>query len=283
MATLHTGTQGRFYGAMSEARVVERIARALAVAPSLGPVTKAWTKLGFTVSRPFEFVGCRAADVLLEGSGIRFLAPLGDRHSTPLASLVAERLVEGAGLLGWSWFCSRLSQSLERIAEETGRVLPENADGGRSVVVPPDLTPGAVTLMEPLIKEWALPHRNQIAHLDRLVLTARDIDETAAAYTEHFGLQTVRQTAGERRSIVLAVDHVGGPLLEIVALAKEDPDAPIGHLWGLTFESNDLDTTVACMRGRGIAIADPQRAGDRGRAVTLPTQIGGIQIGIFGK
>jgi len=265
------------------APLVDHVARALVAAPSLGPVTKAWGKLGFEVSKPFEFLGCRAVDILLEGSAVRFVAQMEHRHPTPLASLVADRLIEGAGLLGWTWFCAKLPRSLESIERASGGRVLYNLDGSKSVVLPRELTPGAVTVLEPLVKEWVPQHRNQISYLDRLVLMASDVEKAAQAYIDGFGLELIRQTTGERRSMVLAADHSGGPLIEIVGPDRPSAEPLTAHLWGLTFESPDLDRTVACMRGRGIAVADPQRAGDRGRGVTLPTQIGGIQIAIFGR
>jgi catechol 2,3-dioxygenase-like lactoylglutathione lyase family enzyme len=261
---------------------VDAIGRALVAAPSLGPITKAWTKLGFDLSRPFEFLGCTAVDLLLEGSGVRFLAP-GGKSNSPLASLVAARLVEGAGLLGWTWFCTRMPRSAQSIVTRSGRPLLTDEHGRTSVVVDPQLSPGAATLIEPLVKDWALPHPNQIAYLDRLVLACADADRTARAYSTHFGLQMVRHTGGPHGSTVMAIHTARETALEIIATSERGPDTPADRLWGLTFESSDLNATIACLRARSIAFSEPRKAADRGRGITLPTQIGGIQIAIFGR
>jgi hypothetical protein len=109
------------------------------------------------------------------------------------------------------------------------------------------------------------------------------VERVTNAYSTNFGLQIVRHTSGSHGSTVMAVHTARETALEVIATGDRKSDGPANRLWGLTFESTDLSATIACLRARGIAVADPRNAADRGRGITLPTQIGGIQIAIFGR
>ncbi|MBI5504627.1 MAG: hypothetical protein HY899_07480, partial [Deltaproteobacteria bacterium] len=100
--------------------VIDSLGYALAAVPSIGPTVKAWRKLGFVVSPAYSFLGCQAAHIDLEGGGIRFLAVDNCTVSTALVELVRERLIEGAGLLGWTWTCAEPHRSAVAISQLAG-------------------------------------------------------------------------------------------------------------------------------------------------------------------
>jgi len=262
--------------------VVERLARALAVVPSLGPTTKAWKRLGFSVSEPFEFMGCLAADVSLAETSLRFLAPSGDHRDSALAAVVDERLVLGSGLLGWSWACASVRSSREFIETRANRSFPMVAGGRKTVVVPSETTPGATTILEPDVGERGYAHRNCIERIDHLVLAVNETDAAADAYASHFGLHVACKTIADRRYAHVSFDGPTAASLEIAGPAEPSRNRAGGRVWGIAFRSADLDETVRALRAEGITLPEPYAALQGGRITGLPMSLGGINIAFVG-
>ena len=261
---------------------VNAVGRAFAAVPSLGPASKAWTKLGFALSKPFIFHGCNAVDVILASGGLRFVAPAGAKKSTPLNKLVGERLIAGAGLLGWSWACKNVERTREIIEERSGETFEKNDTGEKELVVPSKLNPGATTLLEPIVDEDVPDHPNGIHELDHLVLTVSNSDDAADAYEEYFGLRAKRRTIADKRYAFVDVGGKGGSVIEIVGPAEPDSSRLHGHPWGLAMRSKDLDATVSSLRDSGVHLSDPHDAIQGGRIASLPMHLGGIQIAFLG-
>lgn len=258
---------------VERAPLVERIARILAVVPSLGPATRAWRRLGFEISEPYPLAGCRAADVALDGGGLRFLAPnRGCAAHTPLAARVDDRLVLGAGILGWSWACEDVAQSFASLAAVEG-------GGDGLFMISSDLTPGAITFLEPLGQERSAEHSNSVCALDHVVLDVSDARAAAGVYSREFGLPARMRTTAHHRYASL---EVGSSAVEIVGPVEAKEGRLTGQAWGLAFRSSDLDATVACLRERAIDIAEPQSEPHGGRIVILPIHLGGVGIAFVG-
>jgi predicted enzyme related to lactoylglutathione lyase len=261
--------------------VVDSIGRALAFAPSLPRAARAWRALGFSCGREFVFQGCRAFDIRLAECGARFVRPDASLPGSPFRDAVARRLAAGAGLVGWTWACRSPERSrtlIERIGHAHFR---RDERGDKSFAVPELRTAGALTFLEPLTHESPPCHDNGVEGLDHIVLMVSDADSAAAALADVFRLRPhVREMKGGR----YAFCKVGGTVLEIVGPAQPQPQAPTdGRIWGLTFTSGDLDRTVATLRANGMALPDPHPAIQGGRIVSVPSQIGGMQVAFMGR
>ncbi len=262
-------------------RCVERIGRALAAVPSLGPAAKAWTRLGFRPSKPFEFFGCEAVDLDFAGGGLRFLARSLTMPGGPLASLVSDRLTFGAGLLGWTWACKNVWASRTRIESQALLSFPTEETDRSSIMLPPRLSPGAATLLEPLSSTPIPVHPNSVTGIDHVVVTVTNTDAAADLYERHFGLRAVRKTIAERRYAFVKVGE-NSIVIELVGPNRIDRGPLGGQVWGLAFRSANLDGTIALLHNAGVGVSQAHAALQGGRIASLPMQLGGIQIAFLG-
>jgi len=261
---------------------VSRIGHLLAAVPSLGPTAKAWTRIGFSVTQPFDYLGCRAFDVSLNGTSLRFLALAPNHPETAMSSLVADRLLSGAGILGWSWGCHDVFRSREIIEDNCDRSFPPKDDGPSAPVVPRRLTPGAMTVLEPLTYEVSASHRNCAERIDHIVVTVNHVDTAADIYEGAFGLSARRRSNEDTRYAFLKVGRGNAAVIELVGPSHPSSSSLAGHAWGITFRSPDLDQTVASLRKARVNISDPHPAVQGGRITGFPMQLGGIQIAFIG-
>jgi hypothetical protein len=262
-------------------RVVDSIGRALAVVPSLARAAQAWRKLGFTCGPQFVFQGCRAFDITLVDCGVRFLRPSDSLPASPLRDGISRRLAAGAGLVGWSWACRNPERS-RTLVERIGRTRFRNDERGeKSFAVPELRTAGALTFLEADAPKSAPRHDNLVEGVDHIVLMVSNADAAAGALADVFRLRPfVREMKGAR----YAFCKVGPTVLEIVGPAQAQPEAAGGgRVWGLTFTSADLDTTVEVLRANGIAVPDPHPALQGGRIVGVPGQVGGMHVAFMGS
>jgi len=268
-------------GANADRPCVARVARMLAAVASPGPASKAWTRLGFDVSPQTTYLGCRAFDIGLSGGGLRFLAPAAGRASTTLATLLADRLVLGAGLLGWSWGCTSVDESWELIRARSG-CRPGADDRQGPAVLAPDLNPGAATVLE-YVEEPSLPsHPNRIVGLDHVILAVSDADAAADRYERNFGLNAERRTIAGHRYALVTVGAAELPAIEIVGPTEPERGPLSGHVQGVAFRSDDLDATTDHLRRARVPVREPHPALRGGRITGLPMQLGGVQIAFLG-
>ncbi|MFP6599062.1 MAG: VOC family protein [Deltaproteobacteria bacterium] len=256
------------------------LAMALAAVPSLRPVAKAWARLGFEVSGVAEFGGCPSFSVTLKEEGVRFLAPPLDPEPSLLAQAVEDRLIAGAGLIGWSWACDDIEESRQNIERLSGRGFATDKDGNKSRVVPWKLNPGAVTVLENTADRQCPEHPNAVTGIDHLVLTVSDADAAARAYASNFGLSPKSKTMEERRYSFL---KIGRSVVEIVGPVTPSPGPPNGRPWGLAFRCPDLDRTVSHIRKADVDMPEPHDALQGGRITSLPMHLGGIKIAFMGS
>lgn len=261
------------------AAAVSGLAMALAAVPSLRPVRKAWTRLGFEVSDVAEFGGCPAFSATLEVGGVRFLAPPLDAEPSVLAQAVEDRLIAGAGLIGWSWACDDVDESRSAIEELSGKPFATDRDGEPSLVVPWKLSPGAVTILEHTRSDGHPEHPNAVTGIEHLVLTVSDADAASRAYASNFGLSPKSKTMDDRRYSFL---KVGPSIVEIVGPVSPAPGPPKGRPWGLAFYCPDLDRTASHIRKAGVDIPEPHEAIQGGRITSLPMLLGGVKIAFMG-
>lgn len=268
-----------------EHRPVLAVARVLIGAPSLGPVCKAWAKLGFTLGEEHEFVGCRAVDLPLRDVTLTFVCPQGEQDAESLSAAVSRRLVAGSGVLGWTWSCADVEHSRRLIERRTGERFP--AACGRLRPVPAASTPAAVTLLEDAAAIDFRPHPNHVTGLDHVVVAVDDVVETARTYERGFGLKARIAELPERPERRYAFLKVGPSLIEIVGPpeppARPEGVAPSGQPWGLALRSDDLDATVETMRTAGVEIGDPHAAVQGGRITGLGAPLGGVHIAFMGN
>jgi catechol 2,3-dioxygenase-like lactoylglutathione lyase family enzyme len=237
--------------------------------------------LGFRPSKPFEFFGCEAVDLDFSVGGIRFLARSLLTKGGPLAALVNDRLTFGAGLLGWSWACKNVWTSRQRIEAQALASLSDDASDRTNILLPPKLSPGAATMLEPLTQVATPVHPNFVTGIDHVVVTVTNVDAAADLYERHFGLRAVRKTIAERRYAFLKVGE-GSVVIELVGPNGTDRGPLGGQVWGLAFRTANLDGTFALLSGAGIGVSQPHAALQGGRIASLPMQLGGIQIAFLG-
>jgi predicted enzyme related to lactoylglutathione lyase len=149
--------------------------------------------------------------------------------------------------------------------------------------VPRKTSPGATTLLEPLVHEEVPPHPNRVTGLDHIVVTVNDVVAAADAYERAFAVKPRRSEMDGRRYAFLKVGEISGCCtIELVGPSAPVLGAPVGHGWGLAFRTPDLDATLRYLREAGVKAGDAQPAVQGGRIVSLPMQIGGIHIGFLG-
>lgn len=283
-------------------QVVEAFGYALAAVPSLGPTVKAWRKLGFHVSENYRWQGCQAAHIDLEGGGLRFVAIDPQAEATPAADLVRSRLIQGAGLFGWTWACSEPHRSALAIGQLAGKDFHADCEdwGDQSVQIPAALTPAAATWLEkPAENPAASVHANSITRLDHLVLQVSASKAAGQLYEKHFGLKARTAALNERYYAYL---QAGPSRLEVVGPIKPaagGDEAPPstgaaestqgstrigGGPWGLAFGSTNLDATIAFLKTAGVAVTEPQRAAAQGGRISgMTSPLGGIQLAFLGE
>lgn len=263
-------------------RVIDSIGYALAAVPSIGPTVKAWRKLGFVVSPAYSWLGCQAAHIDLEGGGVRFLAVDNSARSTAAVELVRARLIDGAGLLGWTWICSDPHRSAVAIAQLAESDFHEGCAARDEAIVqiPMELTPAAVTWLERPSVTPPPHHANSINRLDHIVLNVSQSKTVSQTYERHFGLKSKTAVMNDRYYAFL---KTGTSLVEIVGPMKPPPGALTGGAWGVAFGSSDIDATATFLQNAGIAVKAPHRAVQGGRITGMPMPLGGIQIAFMGE
>ncbi len=263
-------------------RVVDSLGYALAAVPSIGPTVKAWRKLGFVVSAAYPWLGCQAAHIDLDGGGIRFLAVDNSAPSTALVELVRARLIEGAGMLGWTWTCAEPHHSAVAISQLAGSDFHEGCAlrDETLVQIPMELTPAAATWLEKPSITAPPHHPNSIIRLDHIVLNVSQSKTVSQTYERHFGLKSKTAAMNDRYYAFL---KTGSSLLEIVGPMKPAPGPVSGGAWGVAFGSSDIDATATFLQNAGIAVKPPHRAVQGGRITGMPVALGGIQIAFMGE
>jgi len=263
-------------------RVIDSIGYALAAVPSIGPTVKAWRKLGFVVSPAYSWLGCQAAHIDLEGGGVRFLAVDTCATSTALVELVRARLIEGAGLIGWTWACAEPHRSAVAIAQLAGSEFHEGCAvrDEALVQIPMELTPAAATWLEKPALTPPPRHANSIVRLDHIVLNVSQSKAVSQTYERHFGLKSKTASMNDR---YYAFVKTGPSLVEIVGPMKPPPGALAGGAWVLAFGSSDIDATATFLQNAGVAVKPPHRAVQGGRITGMPMALGGIQIAFMGE
>ncbi|HYB98222.1 MAG TPA: VOC family protein [Candidatus Limnocylindrales bacterium] len=262
--------------------VVDSFGYALAAVPSLGPTSKAWRKLGFEVSAPYEWLGCQAAHIDLGGGGVRFLAAADSgAEPTALVELVRARLVVGSGLFGWTWACADPHRSALAVAQLAESDFHEGCEawGEPLVQIPMELTPAAATWLEKQTPPPVPKHANCAIRLDHLVLNVSASKAVSQTYERHFGLRSRTAAMNDRYYAFL---KIGPSLLEVVGPAKPGAGAVSGGPWGLAFGSSDLDATIAYLQKAGVECKPGQRAVQGGRIAGIPIAIGGINLAFMG-
>jgi hypothetical protein len=261
-------------------RVVDSVVRALAVVPSLRSSAVAWRQLGFECGAQFVFQGCRAFDVTLRAGGVRFLCADPALTSTPLAEGVARRASDGAGLIGWTWGCRSPERSRTLIERLGGIPFATTKSGKKSFVVPEAITAGALTLLEPATDEPGSPSPTAVDRIDHLVLMVGDADATVSGFAVSFGL---RPRARDMKNARYAFCKIGDTVIEVVGPKEPRTGDGKSKVWGVTFESRDLDRTVATLRANAVEVPDPHPAIQGGRIVSLPSALDGIEVAFIGR
>jgi len=263
-------------------RAVHSIGRALAVVPSLGPARAAWTRLGFHCSNDFVYQGCRAFDVQLAEGGIRILRPDRGLPGAELGAAAARKLEIAAGLIGWTWACRDPHRTRHLIESASQARFAVGSDGRDSLIVPRELTAGAITLLEEFDSSQnraVHSHPNTADHIDHLVLMVGDADAAAELIGRAFRLTP---KARDLKTSRYAFCKVGASVLEIVGPPQPEKKPRDGTVWGITFGVRDVDRAIAEIRARGIEMPDAHDAIQGGRIVGVPKPVGGIQVAFMG-
>jgi predicted enzyme related to lactoylglutathione lyase len=279
-----TGTTGnRTPATDSPPRIVNRLGHLLAVAPSLGPARKGWQRLGFTTGEPHDYFDCEAFEIALNGCCVRVVAPKrGSKPSTAFGGIIHEHLAGAPGLLGWSWTCEDPEAAEKSIEERCGRSFPQEKSA-EGILLPPDLSPGATTLLERSETANVPAHPNRIDRVDHIVLMVNDSDAVVKAYADAFGLKPKSRSMKEARYSFMKVGGEDASVIEVVGPESPKPGPLGGRAWGVTFASPDLDGCVRAMAGEGIQMREPHTAIQGGRITSLPIPFGGMQIAVIGE
>jgi predicted enzyme related to lactoylglutathione lyase len=279
-----TGAAGNRTPATSgPARIVDRLGHLLAVAPSLGPARKGWQRLGFATGEPHDYFDCEAFEIALNGCGVRVVAPKrGSKPSTAFGGIVHEHLAGAPGLLGWSWACKDPEAAEKAIEQRCGRSFPQEKSA-EGILLPPDLSPGATTLLETSNAAKTPEHPNRIDRVDHIVLMVNDSDAVVQAYADAFGLKPKSRSMKEARYSFMKVGGENSSVIEVVGPESPKPGPLGGRAWGVTFATPDLDGCVRAMAGEGIQMREPHAAIQGGRITSLPIPFGGMQIAVIGE
>ncbi len=246
--------------------------------PSLGPAGRAWTHLGFKLTKPFKWMGCLASDLALSGLRIRFVAPDPGAGTTGLlAAKIEDRLIRGAGLLGWIWMTGEDPIELPDV------VPADPGERCSAYVLAPELSPGVVTLYDhdlraPRRREMK-SHPNGVGRLDRVVVSTDNADRTARTYQSNFSLKSGGRVNSGR---IHLFTEAGDTQIEFVGPIDAAESEGFVNPWGLAFRSKDLDKTIRTLARSHVELPEPVADAKGGRITALSMQLGGIGIAFIG-
>lgn len=112
--------------------------------------------------------------------------------------------------------------------------------------------------------------------LDHVAIAVRDLDEALALYRELWGLEPERVERVADQGVDEAMLALGDSALQLIA--PSSPDSTVAAwldkrgpgLHHIAYEVADLETTLAALRERGVALVDEQpRLGGRGRRIAF--------------
>ncbi len=104
----------------------------------------------------------------------------------------------------------------------------------------------------------------RLKRLDHVVVAVRELEEAARAWEHNLGLKAERVVQPEGSNLKLAMLPAGDAFVELAQpltadhrLAAFMDDRGEG-MFSLSIEVDDLEATVAGLRGRGVDVSDPE-------------------------
>jgi methylmalonyl-CoA/ethylmalonyl-CoA epimerase len=107
-----------------------------------------------------------------------------------------------------------------------------------------------------------------ITNLDHVVVAVKDLDAATKTWQENFGLPLERSGPNEGMGINQAILPIGSAFVELISpLGESGPVAQALQdkgegLYLISLAVDDLDVTLADLRGKGVRVNDPP-AGSR--------------------
>jgi catechol 2,3-dioxygenase-like lactoylglutathione lyase family enzyme len=112
-------------------------------------------------------------------------------------------------------------------------------------------------------------HPNLVSHVDHVVYTVEDLDESVRALTDVLGAEPRRRFKPRGESgPEMAFYRVGDAFIEVVASGRPP------SLMGVAFMCPDLDACVAVVRAAGGLMSDPKPAIQGGRIASVAKDFG---------
>lgn len=254
-------------------KTVNEIGRAFIAVTNLDESVKQWAKLGFDFDSIDDQQDHRACGFHLQGGGVLLVQPKpgSTAETQPGLADAAQRRLDstGPGLFGWSW----VSDEFEASALALGLTIE-----GKQIVLRPDQSPGAFTVLEPSDPSRSVQHPNGIGRSDHVVLFTGDAESVGQRYQQVFGLRPRFQKARSRSYAFL---KVGPSLLEVVGPEQPDDNAD-QFLWGVAMRSPDLDATFQWMNSHNVACKEPREAVQGGRILNLSEPLNGVALAVMG-
>lgn len=200
-------------------------------------------------------------------TAIELLAPNGDGD---VAAKLREMTKDGAVLTSLVYRSDDLAQDHHEMKrrglspEDIGDGESTNEDTGASrswqrFRIPDQVMAGIKTFVlqtdAPLIA--AHPSPGSATGLDHLVINTPNPERAVANYGARLGLWFALDRTAEQWKTRFLFFRLGGLTLEVINRLGEDqdPDAP-DHIWGLTWETDDLAATHARLTGAGLDVSE---------------------------
>lgn len=182
----------------------------------------------------------------------------GDHHAMTRRGLDASEISAGA---------STHAETSETRSWQRFRIPDEKMAGIKTFVLEPE-TP----LMPPMGQPGA------VTALDHLVINTPNPDRAIANYGARLGIRFALDRTAEQWKTRFMFFRLGGLTLEIIQRLGEATD-PAGNdeIWGLTWETDDLDAAHARLSAAGVEVSEVRTGRKPGtRVFTLRTQTQGI-------
>lgn len=232
-------------------------------------VTAYATLLGHNPIWKSEGEGQSSAVFSLGNTSLELIAPVG---SGPVADKLRDMTADGAVLTSLAYrsddldedhrLCTRRGLTPSAIGEHTSQHAETGAERQWHAFRIPDAKMASIKTfilqMDTSIEAPALPvDSGAVSHLDHLVINTPNPDRTVATYGARLDLRLALDRTAEQWKTRFLFFRLGELTLEIIhRLDAEQASGAPDAIWGITWETQDLDAAHARLTNAGVTVSE---------------------------
>ena len=216
-----------------------------------------------------EGEGQSSAVFALGNTSLEIIAPTG---SGPVADKLRDMTADGAVLSSLAYrsdaldedhrLCTRRGLTPSAIGEYSSQHASTGADRHwRAFRIPDSKMASVKTFILQSYTSFEAPNLSvdsgAVSHLDHLVINTPNPDRTVATYGARLDLRLALDRTAEQWKTRFLFFRLGGLTLEIIHRldTEHDPNGP-DVIWGITWETQDLDAAHARLTNAGITVSE---------------------------